>query len=365
MYFQQFVNGQHGCASYLIASRRTHEAAIVDPGIDLEPYEGVLRERSYRLRFVIDTHIHADHLSGARRLASRHDATLCLHHAAATSYPYHPLHDGDELELGQLRLRIWHTPGHRPELISIQVADLERCHEPPLVLTGDSLLVGDVGRPDFAGGDAEAQYQSITRLLGLPDWVEVFPGHFEGPCGNDMWGRASTTIGFERLFNPLAQLDREDFVTVLSSSVPARPLNMCAIEATNRGTEDVTWAMLTTAPYVQEVSVQELATRLENGDDRSPPGSPGILVIDVREPEEYARGHVPGAINLAQAELASHLDEVPRDRQVFVICQTGVRSRRSAQFLQQVGISGAVNVSGGTLAWMRAKHPVEKSESIT
>jgi rhodanese-related sulfurtransferase len=269
------------------------------------------------------------------------------------------------MELGQLRLRIWHTPGHRPELIAIQVADLERCHEPPLVLTGDSLLVGDVGRPDFAGGDADAQYQSITRLLGLPDWVEVFPGHFEGPCGNDMWGRTSTTIGFERLYNPLTRLDRERFVTVLSRSVPARPLNMCAIEATNRGTEDVTWAMLTTAPDVDEVSVEELAARLESGAAHSPSCSPGIVVIDVREPEEYARGHVPGAINLAQAELASHLDGVPSDRQVFVICQTGERSRRSAQFLLQVGISGAANVTGGTAAWIRAKHPVEKSESTT
>jgi rhodanese-related sulfurtransferase len=248
-------------------------------------------------------------------------------------------------------------------LISILVADLERCPSPPLVLTGDCLLAGDVGRPDFAGGDAGAQYESITRLLGMPDWVEVFPGHFEGPCGNDMWGRSSTTIGFERLFNPLAQLDRERFLTVLSSSVPARPLNMSAIEATNRGTKEMTWAMLTTDPDIEEISVHDLAARLDGADSRSHP--PGIAVIDVREPEEYARGHVPGAINLAQAELASHLDEVPRDRPLFLICRTGQRSRRSAQFLQQVGISGVVNVTGGTSAWTRAKHPLEKSESTS
>jgi hydroxyacylglutathione hydrolase len=362
MYFQQFVNRRHGCACYLIASRRTHEAAVVDPGIETDAYEALLQERRFRLRYVIDTHIHADHLSGARRLISRHDATLCLHHAAATTYPYQPLHDGDELELGQLRLRIWHTPGHRPELISILVADLERCTEPPLILTGDCLLVGDVGRPDFAGGDADAQYESITRLLGMPDWMEVFPGHFEGPCGNDMWGRASTTIGFERLYNPLAQLDRERFLTVLSSSVPARPLNMCAIEATNRGTEDMAWAMLTTDPDVEEISVHELAARLDGG-AHSRSSTPGMVVIDVREPEEYGRGHVPGAINLAQAELASHLDEVSRDRQLYLICHTGHRSRRSAQFLQQMGISGVVNVTGGTSAWIRAEHPVEKNRS--
>jgi glyoxylase-like metal-dependent hydrolase (beta-lactamase superfamily II)/rhodanese-related sulfurtransferase len=363
MYFQQFVNRQHGCASYLIASRGTYEAAIVDPGIDLEPYESILRERNFRLRYVIDTHIHADHLSGARSLVSSHNATLCLHHAATTTYQYHALHDGDELELGQLRLRIWHTPGHRPELMSILVADLERCPEPPLVMTGDCLLAGDVGRPDFAGGDAGAQYESVTRLLGLPDWVEVFPGHFEGPCGNDMWGRSSTTIGFERLFNPLAGLARERFMKVLSTSVPARPLNMCAIEATNRGIKDMTWAMLTTASDVEEVSVQELAALLDGG-AHSRSRSPGIVVIDVREPEEYARGHVPGAINLAQAELASHLDDIPSDRTLFLICRTGQRSRRSAQFLQQLGISQVVNVTGGTAAWMQAKQPLEKIEPI-
>jgi rhodanese-related sulfurtransferase len=178
-----------------------------------------------------------------------------------------------------------------------------------------------------------------------------------------MWGRSSTTIGFERLFNPLARLARERFVAVLSTSVPARPLNMCAIEATNRGTKHMTWAMLTSAPDVEEVSVQELATYLDGG-THSRSDSAGIVVIDVREPEEYARGHVPGAINLAQAELASHLDDIPRDRPLFLICRTGQRSRRSAQFLQQAGISGAVNVAGGTAAWMRAKRPLEKNESI-
>ena len=121
--------------------------------------------------------------------------------------------DHEELELGQLRLRILHTPGHRPELISILIVNPLRSPEPSMVLTGDSLLVGDVGRPDFGGGDVAAQYDSLTSLLRLPDWVAVFPGHFEGPCGKGMCGRPSTTIGFERLYNPLARLDRREFIT--------------------------------------------------------------------------------------------------------------------------------------------------------
>ena len=212
MYFKQLLDELVGCASYLIASRQTREAAIVDPGMKIAQYDELLTERNFSLRYVIDTHIHADHISGARKLAEEYGAELCLHESAKVGYPFRGLQDGEELPLGQLRLKIVHTPGHRPELISILVINPERSPEPSMVLTGDSLLVGDVGRPDFGGGDAQAQYESLDRLLRLPDWVAVFPGHFEGPCGKGMCGRPSTTIGFERLYNPMARMDREPFV---------------------------------------------------------------------------------------------------------------------------------------------------------
>src|SRR5262249_33806923 len=215
--------------------------------------------------------------------------------------------------------------------------------EPSMVLTGDSLLVGDVGRPDFGGGDAAAQYESLTNLLRLPDWVAVFPGHFEGPCGKGMCGRPSTTIGFERLYNPLLQLDRGEFIARIGKGVPPRPLNMTAIEATNRGRADLAWAMLTTSPEVREVNLDELRAR------------PSVaVVVDVREPEEFANGHVPGAVNLPQADLATRLNEVPRDRPVFVICPGGLRSRGAAQFLSRWGMADVASVKGGTAAWRAA-----------
>jgi glyoxylase-like metal-dependent hydrolase (beta-lactamase superfamily II)/rhodanese-related sulfurtransferase len=343
MYFKQFLNERCGCASYAVASRRTHDAAIIDPAIETEPYDALLRERGFRLQYVIDTHIHADHVSGARRLATQYGAQLCLHESAQVAYPFRPLRDHQELELGQLRLRVLHTPGHRPELISILIVNPPRSPEPSMVLTGDSLLVGDVGRPDFGGGDVAAQYESLTNLLRLPDWVAVFPGHFEGPCGKGMCGRPSTTIGFERLYNPLARLDRREFITRVGQGVPPRPLNMTAIEATNRGRADMTWAMLTRSPEVREVNLGELRARPANA-----------TVVDVREPEEFVNGHVPGAVNLPQADLATRLHEVPRDRPVFVICQGGFRSLRAAQFLRQCGISDVANVKGGTEAWHAA-----------
>jgi rhodanese-related sulfurtransferase len=216
-----------------------------------------------------------------------------------------------------------------------------------MVLTGDSMLVGDVGRPDFGGGDAREQYDSVSHLLRLPDWVAVFPGHFEGPCGNGMCGRPSTTIGFERLYSPLLHMERDPFIESLTTHIPARPLNMVAIEATNRGAADMPWAMLTQAAPIEQVEIEDVRRRAEE-----------TLVLDVREPEEYAHGHIPGAVSIPQAELASRLEEVPRDRPIITVCQTGVRSVRAAQFLKQQGFEDVRSLDGGTEAWVSDGQPV-------
>lgn len=346
MYFKQVLNEQCGCASYVIACH-TRAAAIIDPAADIGQYEDLFRSRSLQLRYILDTHVHADHISGARRLRDRHGAELCMFESARVAFDFTPLADGTELELGTLRLRVVHTPGHRPELMSILVVNPPRSPEPSMVLTGDSLLVGDVGRPDFGGGDAAAQYDSISRLLRLPDWVAVFPGHFEGPCGKGMCGRPSTTIGFERLFNPLARLDRAQFTANLTSEIPARPLNMAAIEATNRGLAEYYHAMLASGPPSPEVGIDDL--------DSLPATA---LLLDVREPEEFAHGHVPGALNIPQCDLATRSGEIALDRSVLVICQSGFRSQRSAQYLKQIGCCDVASVRGGTAAWRDSGRPL-------
>jgi len=349
MYFRQLLNDDTKCASYVLGCKTEGTFAVVDPHADLvDEYIALAAAEGAAIDAVFETHVHADHVSGARKLVAEHGAELCMHESARVTYPFRPLANGQELPLGQLRLRILHTPGHRPELISVLVVNPPRSPEPSMVLTGDSLLVGDVGRPDFGGGDPALQFESISKLLRLPDWVAVFPGHFEGPCGKGMCGRPSTTIGFERLYSPLLHMDRDPFVSALTNGIPARPLNMTAIEATNRGVADMPWAMLTSSPPVDEVGIEAI--------DSAPPNA---VVLDVREAEEFERGHVPSAVNIPQADLATRLDEIPRDRPILTICQSGMRSLRSAQFLRQQGYDHVATVAGGTAAWRAAGRPVE------
>jgi len=162
-----------------------------------------------------------------------------------------------------------------------------------------------------------------------------------------MCGRPSTTIGFERLFNPLARLDRQAFIQTLLDGVPPRPLNMTAIEATNRGLAGMEWAMPVSAPPVEELDIDRLEAEASDA-----------FVLDVREPDEFAHGHVPGAVNIPQADLATRLDEIPRRRRVLAICHAGHRSLRAAQFLKQVGYRDVASVRGGTLAWIEAGKPL-------
>ena len=351
MYFKQVLHEDCGCSSYIVGSHHSHEVAVIDPSPDIELYLDTSHDREFRIRYVIDTHIHADHVSGARALAARTGAELCLGAGADVLYPYRPLHDGDELLLGNVSLRVLHTPGHRPESVTLLVVNHARAEAPSMAITGDTLLVGDVGRPDFGGEEgARSLWGSIQRLLELPDYVEVFPAHFEGSCGKGMCGRPSTTIGFERRFNPVIQAhDAEEFVRSISAEVPARPLNMEAIVATNRGVVEKPWAMPRGHIEVPEIDVAAARARHEGG----------AFLLDVREPDEYAAFHATGAHHIPQCQLADRIDELPRDREVLVICAGGVRSLKAAKFLKQAGLDNVVSVAGGSNGWRDAGLPVE------
>jgi hydroxyacylglutathione hydrolase len=351
VYFKQFLHDETGCASYFLASRQSRQAAVIDPQLEIEPYIELAHERDYAITDVIDTHLHADHISGNRKLAAVTGARLHLHESADVTFPFNKLKDKQELHLGQLLIRVVHTPGHRPESICLLVTNPPRSPVPSIVLSGDTLFVGDVGRPDFGGPEgALAQYESIRKLLTLEDYLEVFPAHFEGSCGKGMCGRPSSTIGFERRFNPVLQLSKADFLKS-TGDVPARPLNMSAILATNRGEADYAWAMPHERADVANIEPNNAQDWLREHQN--------AVVLDVREPEEYAAGHVPGAVSIPQADLALQLVQVPRDKEVLVVCQGGTRSLRAAKFLHQVGYHHVTNLQGGTSGWRAAGNPVE------
>jgi hydroxyacylglutathione hydrolase len=196
------------------------------------------RERGMKIEAVLSTHVHADHRSGERELAARTGAQIYYHRSADLAFPFAPLDDGMEVSLGNVIIRALHTPGHTPESTSFLVADHTRSNEPWCVLTGDTLFVGDVGRPDFGGPTAANDlFTSLhDRLLALPDYVEVYPAHISGsPCGRAMSGKPSSTIGFERRHNQaLLETNRDRFVEAIAGFVSPRPVDFSETIATNR-----------------------------------------------------------------------------------------------------------------------------------
>jgi hydroxyacylglutathione hydrolase len=279
MIFRQFVDDDLGCASYLVGDDTTHEAVLIDPSYAIEQYLSAAEQEHVRIVRTLETHTHADHVSGHGRLSLEHGIPVAIHPAAEARYEHDPLEDGQDIVLGDVVLRVIHTPGHRPEHCCFAVIDRTRADEPWLLLTGDSLFVGDAARPDLAVeavDGARELYASLRRLLELPDGVEVYPGHVAGSlCGASMSSKASTTIGFERRFNPmLGAADVEEFVSASALTRAPRPPNLERIVELNRG------------PFVG--APEPIAQR----DQFEPP------ILDVRTADVFAAGHAPGAINV-------------------------------------------------------------------
>ena len=240
MIFRPFYYYDKGCAAYLLGCGTLGVCAVVDPRADdVDTYAAFARAKKMRVTHVIDTHVHADHRSGGADLANLVGASYRLHESADVSVPFLPLHDGEEIPLGNTRLRVLHTPGHSPESVCLVVTDLKRGADPWFVLTGDTLFVGAVGRPDLPGRALENAAQLYTsihgKLLTLPDDLEIYPGHFSGSlCGAGLSGKPSSTIAFERRWNPTLSLDRDAFIAALAD-VPEKPADIERILAANRG----------------------------------------------------------------------------------------------------------------------------------
>jgi glyoxylase-like metal-dependent hydrolase (beta-lactamase superfamily II) len=240
MILRQFLHVSPVAASYLFGCGGRAAGTVVDAVGDISAYSRIAEETGMRIRYVIDTHLHADHLSAGRELAEAAGADYVLFAEAKTAFPFHGVRDGDVLELGNVAIRVVHTPGHTPEHISLLVTDRTRAEEPWFVLTGHTLMVGDLGRTELAANaeqGARVLFRSVQRLKALPDYLEILPGAYSGSvCGRSLSGKTSSTIGFEKRHNKAFRIeDEEAFVRAMVADIPPPPAQAAETRAVNSG----------------------------------------------------------------------------------------------------------------------------------
>ncbi|MGH3023571.1 MAG: MBL fold metallo-hydrolase [Gaiellaceae bacterium] len=356
MFFRQVLHEDLGCASYVVAD--DGEAAVIDPKWEIEHYLELAEEHGFEIRHVLETHNHADHLSGKGRLAKATGAAIHVPATAGVAYPHEPLVDGDSVSVGEATITALATPGHRPEHTAYLVADRSRGAEPWLVVTGDSLFVGDVARPDLAveaEEGAHGLYASLKRLLALDDFAEVWPGHIGGSlCGGaGMSEKPGTTIGFERRFNRLLRSEDEaGFVRALTGSLAPQPPNFQRLVELNRG------PLVTEAQVLEPLAPAVVAERLRAG----------ATLVDGRDTREYDAAHVPGSINVTMVRAAVGTRAawvVDPESEVVLAAATDEAGRRLGRLLEAVGFRRLAGVlAGGIEAWRDEGHPVESTPAI-
>lgn len=458
MLFRQIVHEDLGCASYLVGDSDAGVAAVVDPRWEIDVYLELSRLHGLRIEHILETHNHADHVSGHGRLTSATGATIHIHALAAVEYPHEAFEDGWRLEIGDLEIEALHTPGHRPEHTSFVLRDRARSDDPWAVLTGDSLFVGDVARPDLAVDAREGAtgiFRSLhERLMTLPDDVEVWPGHLGGSaCGSaGIDEKSSSTIGFERHHNRalrfevesefiedaigtladpppnvehIVSLNRGPLVERLATPVPMPPREVEAAVASGAMVVDARTnaqfdeahipGAISASAYetgfatkvanvlgpetrvivvagsegyeldaaellacvgmrvigyleggmtawraedrgvqtIELIDTDDLAERLETDE---------LLILDVRDDDEFADAHVPASVHIPYSALSERLDELPRSSTIAAICSGGKRSGLAASILQREGFERVLHVAnGGVGTWQRNGRPVEGS----
>ena len=359
MLFRQIIHEDLGCASYLVGDTASGVAVVIDPQWDIDPYLHLSRLHGVRIEHVLETHNHADHVSGHGRLARASGATIHVHELAEATYPHEPFVDGWRLDLGEgATVEAIHTPGHRPEHTSFLLRDAARGGDPWAVLSGDSLFVGDVARPDLAieprEGAAEIFRSLHERLLALPEETEVWPGHLGGSlCGSsgiDL--KTSSTIGFERRHNRALEFGSEaEFVADAVATIGSKPPNVEHIVSLNRG------------PLVASIGAP---TRL------TPHGfeaaiAAGALAIDSRTNEQFDEAHIPGSISASAYDtgFATKVAEmVPVDAELLVVAASDGNELAAAELLAAVGLRVHGFLGGGMTAWRAEDRPVERIEAI-
>jgi glyoxylase-like metal-dependent hydrolase (beta-lactamase superfamily II)/rhodanese-related sulfurtransferase len=339
--FEQVATG--GCQSYLMGCGDTCAAALIDPELSqVDRYVALAARESLRIRYLVDTHTHADHFSGTRELARRLGVPVVMHRASPAPFVDMRVEDGEMLVVGKLRLRVMHTPGHTRDSMCLVAEDR--------VFTGDTLLIGGTGRTDLPTGDPEALHASLfDRVLKLDPALEVYPAH-------DYKGQGHSTIRQELAGNPrLQKRDRNEFVAMMRNLNLTMPTHLTEALRTNMsGGKAVAQLLAEAAATVPFMSLDELKTRVESGDA-------DLVVLDVRERDDYETGHIPGARLLPRGQLELRVnqdlpDPTPR---ILAYCEFGRISTLAAATLREMGYQRAVALDGGMKAWREAGFPIK------
>ena len=360
MFFKQLYLGCLAQASYLIGSEG--EAAVVDPRRDVDEYLEEARREGLTIRHIIETHLHADFVSGHRELAARTGARIYIGAKAGAKFDHVPVRDGDEISFGAVTLRFLETPVHTPESVCVLVTDHAQSEAPSAVLTGDTLFIGDVGRPDLLGAKispddlAGALYDSLhEKLLTLPDSVQVFPAHGAGSlCGRNISKETSSTIGEQRRFNyALRPMTREAFVRQVTSDLPEAPDYFRRDVEMNRNGAGA----LRDLPPLRALSPDDVEALLDNG----------AAALDVRGVDEFGGGHVPGSLHIGlSGQFASWAGAIlPADAPIVLVAADAADTEQARMRLARVGIENVAGyLSGGTESWSGSGRSLATTEQI-
>lgn len=360
MYFEQFYLGCLAHASYMLASEG--EAIVIDPQRDVEIYLTAAAEHDLKIRHIFETHLHADFVSGHKELAERTGAKIYIGPHGGARFARVEVGDGFQLRVGKMRIEVLNTPGHTPESICIVVTDEEKSEKPWAVFTGDTLFIGDVGRPDLSQSHTPAElagllYDSLhTKLMKLPGDVLVYPAHGAGSlCGRNMRAERSSTIATERTTNYALQIgSRDEFIRELTSKVPVRPEYFAQDAEINRDGA----APLSELKELKSLSPQALKSLLDES----------VIALDVRPPSDFAKGHVPGSINIAlSGQFASWAGSViGLTARPVLIADNDEQLSEARLRLARVGIEDARGfLEGGIAGWKEAGMPVGTLQEIS
>lgn len=363
MYFNQISVPGLGCQSYCIGCPAAKAMMVVDPKRDIQDYLEIAHQEGMIITHIVNTHLHADHISGDQELRAATHADIYINDSVDINYPHKSIEGGDSFTLGAAKIDVLHTPGHTPNSISLVVTDTSRSKDPQMILTGDLLFVGDVGRPDLPGAEileeqVENLYNSLYKTLaGYPDHLEVYPAHGEGSlCGRGMSAKKSSTLGYERRANPMLRFDSfEAFKKDITSGFPARPRSFTHIIATNRKGA----GLLDACTMDKRITPAQFQDLMQDED---------TVVLDTRDSAAYGGFHIPGSINIGfEKQLANWVGMVidPKSDLLLVVDDRDAYDRMVTE-LHRIGYDRILGyLGGGVNAWLMSGRPVEQLGQIS